>query len=302
MTRDEYLSALKANLNSLSEDEKAEALQYYSDFFEDADDDEKVMAELGTPEEAAEKIKENFSNALVKTAEEKSDSESGSSPETSENFCASYDKAAITKVELNLGACHVVAIPGDKWKVETRGIRKENFTCSVVNNKLHINSIKKRSVFGFMNHEEKEKIVARILITIPENASIEEMKVQLGAGFFESKEVSIFSQKLIVNLGAGNLILNGFSSGHSELKVAMGNAEIKGDLKGRTNIDCGMGAVTLRLAGKQDDYSLDCKVGLGEVRLNDIKYAGVQNVNPAGKKENHISINCGMGSVNCKTN
>lgn len=301
MTREEYLSALKGNLNSLSEDEKAEALQYYSDFFEDANDDQKVMDELGNPEELAAKIKENFSNALVKTAAENSNEEK-STLEDSENFFASFDADSVSKVELNLGACHAVAIPGKTWKIETRGIRKDNFTCSVSGNKLHINSVKKRNFLDFLNHEPKNKMVPRILITIPEGTSLEEIKIQLGAGLFETKEVSVFSKKLIANIGAGNLILNGFSSQASELKCAMGNVELKGDLKGRTNIDCGMGAVTLRLAGKPDDYSLDCKVGLGEVRFNDTKYAGVQNVNPSNRKENHISINCGMGSVNCKTN
>ncbi|MCQ2585972.1 MAG: DUF1700 domain-containing protein [Treponema sp.] len=302
MTREEYLSALKGNLNSLSEDEKAEALQYYSDFFEDANDDQKVMDELGNPEELAAKIKEDFSNALVKTSSEKSNEEEEITLEDSENFFASYNAGSVSKVELNLGACHAVAIPGKTWKIETRGIRKDNFTCNVSGNKLHINSVKKRNFLDFLNHEPKNKMVPRILITIPEGTSLEEMKVQLGAGLFETKDVSVFSNKLIVNIGAGNLILNGFSSACSELKCAMGNVELKGDLKGRTNIDCGMGAVTLRLAGKPDDYSLDCKVGLGEVRFNDTKYAGVQNVNPSNRKENHISINCGMGSVNCKTN
>ena len=66
MTRDEYMTALKNNIQSLTVDEQNEALQYYSDYFDDADDDAKVMEELGTPEEVAKVIRERFSNTLVK--------------------------------------------------------------------------------------------------------------------------------------------------------------------------------------------------------------------------------------------
>ena len=66
MTRDEYLTALKNNIQSLTIDEQNEALQYYSDYFDDANDDEKVMEELGTPEEVAALIREKCSNSLVK--------------------------------------------------------------------------------------------------------------------------------------------------------------------------------------------------------------------------------------------
>ena len=67
MTREEYLNELKSSIMSLTTDEQAEAIQYYSDYFDEADDDEKVMHELGTPEELAKTIIEKFANALVDT-------------------------------------------------------------------------------------------------------------------------------------------------------------------------------------------------------------------------------------------
>ena len=84
MTRDEYMTALKNNIQSLTIDEQNEALQYYSDYFDDAGDDEKAMEELGTPEEVAALIREKCSNTLVKNEKaggkdesEKTDSSSG---------------------------------------------------------------------------------------------------------------------------------------------------------------------------------------------------------------------------------
>ena len=53
MNREEYLAELKKLLKSLTLDEQNEALQYYADYFDEADDDQKVIAELGSPEELA---------------------------------------------------------------------------------------------------------------------------------------------------------------------------------------------------------------------------------------------------------
>ena len=88
MTREEYLNELKSSILSLSNDEQIEAIQYYSDYFEEADDDEKVMRELGSPEELAKTIIEKFANALVdtkKTAEGASDDDEKSEKTTSSN-------------------------------------------------------------------------------------------------------------------------------------------------------------------------------------------------------------------------
>ena len=41
MTREEYLNELKSSIMSLTSDEQTESIQYYSDYFDEADDDEK---------------------------------------------------------------------------------------------------------------------------------------------------------------------------------------------------------------------------------------------------------------------
>ena len=55
MNRAEFMSALEKLLVSISEDERAEALQYYEDYFEDAgpENEEQVIKELGSPEKVA---------------------------------------------------------------------------------------------------------------------------------------------------------------------------------------------------------------------------------------------------------
>jgi uncharacterized membrane protein len=60
MKREEYLKELKNCIQALPIEEQNEALDYYFNYFEDANDDEKVISELGSPEELAEEIKAKF--------------------------------------------------------------------------------------------------------------------------------------------------------------------------------------------------------------------------------------------------
>ena len=72
MNRDEYIKNLRTFIQPvLTLEEQEEALQYYMDYFEEADDDEKVMKELGTPEELAKTIIEKFANVPVASVKEK---------------------------------------------------------------------------------------------------------------------------------------------------------------------------------------------------------------------------------------
>ena len=62
MNRREYIERLEQLLLVLSQEEREEALQYYTDYFEDAgaEREEDVIRELGSPEEVAAKIRAGF--------------------------------------------------------------------------------------------------------------------------------------------------------------------------------------------------------------------------------------------------
>ena len=131
-----------------------------------------------------------------------------------------------------------------------------------------------------------------------------------------------------MNVDAGNLVLDGIFGGKINMRCGMGNLEFKGsvtgsvnldcgmgsvnlklkgdpksysyDAKGVSNIDCGMGAIKLELKGNEEEYSHDAKVGLGDFKFNNNKQSGVCKVYASSRKQNHFSVNCGMGSVNIK--
>lgn len=297
MTRDEYLAELKLKLSSLSQDELNEAMQYYSDYFDEANDDEKVMAELGSPEELSKVIVEKFANVLVKTEDVKSEeNDTKSTIQTTDALYFEFDKNAVKNVSFNFGAAQVVAISGSKFSFETRGISKDAFNCSINSEGTLIVNNEKRINLNFFSHQRNVRVVPKILVTIPDGFYVEKLKINVGAGSFETKNINLKFEKATISLGAGNLVLNNLYGGSANISCGMGNFQLSGTLSGKTNIDCGMGAVKLNLSGNSSEYSYDAKVGLGDFRFNEEKRSGVGQVKNS-VKDNNFSVNCGMGSV-----
>lgn len=301
MTRDEYLNELKNKIMSLSLDEQNEAIQYYSDYFAEANNDEKVIEELGSPDELAKTIIEKFANALVKTeSSEKEDSDSKNEDKSYVNDDALYyefDKEKVSDLYMSFGAAEVVLIPGSTYSVETRGINAEAMNCHLGSDGvLNINNSRRLNI-NFWSHDRKSRVVPRILVTIPENAKVNKLKVSVGAGNFRAKDISLYFEKGTVDLGAGNITLKSVLGGKLNLRCGMGKLEYYGSLTGHSNIDCGMGSCKLVLKGNTNDYSYDAKVGLGDFKFNGEKKSGVCQVVNNQKKENHFSVNCGMGNV-----
>ena len=72
MDRKEYLERLEQLLLVLPQEEREEALQYYTDYFDDAgaENEEKVIWELGSPEEVAAKIRAGYSGEYAEYSEQ----------------------------------------------------------------------------------------------------------------------------------------------------------------------------------------------------------------------------------------
>ena len=58
MKFEEYIERLRAGLKGLDPDEAESAVQYYTELIEEAEDPEEQMASLGSPEDLAQRIKE----------------------------------------------------------------------------------------------------------------------------------------------------------------------------------------------------------------------------------------------------
>lgn len=311
MNREQYLNKLKNLLPSLSEEERNEALQYYSDYFDEADDDEKVIAELGSAEEVAQNIIEKFAGVPATTDSVNEEKEERAEYENvhtlaDDALCFDFEDKDIRAMKMQLGGCSAVFIKGKQWMIESRGLLRDEIECRVMNDgTLVVNIIsgsKRFHFFGFFNHERKTRHIPRLLVTIPENASLRKVNLKVGAGNFLFKDSVFTTEDLFCEIGAGNLSLNGIEITNMKMSCGMGNVSFAGSVKKNLILDCGMGNIKMDLDGNQNDYSFDCKVGLGDFRFGDKSYSGVHTVIAEYKKEKHISANTGLGTIRIKFN
>lgn len=72
MNRKEFMERLEKLLWNISDSEREEALQYYNDYFDDAgaENEARVIEELGSPEQVAQKIKAGLSDAASEYTEQ----------------------------------------------------------------------------------------------------------------------------------------------------------------------------------------------------------------------------------------
>ncbi len=310
MTREEYLNELKSSIMSLSSEEQAEAIQYYSDYFDEADDDEKVMRELGSPDELAKTIIEKFANALVDTKSADSDNGKAESNNEENHYsderCSidalyfEFSKSEVRNLSMDFGAAEVAIIEGEKYCIETRGLPEECLNCYLSKEGTLVLSNIRRFNLNFWSHNRRSRIVPRVLVTLPRNGSVEKFRIAIGAGKVTSRALSFKCDSGNIDVGAGNMVLNGIFGGRLDMRCGMGNLNFKGSVTGSVNLDCGMGNVGLELKGNPKTYSYDAKVGLGDFRFNGEKKSGVCQIYNNQKLANHFSVNCGMGSVNIK--
>lgn len=305
MTREEYLSALKNEIMSLTQDEQAEALQYYSDFFEEANDDEKVIAELGTPEELAKTITAKFANAVVPTESDEETEETSSSNKNDSEYGEtvlyySFENNDVRNLDLSFGIAQVVMIKGEHYAVETRGISANDLSCHLSAEGTLCIANNRKVNFSFFSHDRGVRFVPRVLITVPSFTELNKFALKMGAGDFKSKDVDIKCSTGAITVGAGSVKIGSVKGGELDFRCGMGSLEFKGSVTGNSDLDCGMGNLKLSLEGNEEDYSYDLKLGIGDFKINKDKRGGFYQSVMNGRKKNHFSVNCGMGSVNIK--
>lgn len=306
MSREEYLSCLRNNIMSLTQDEQDAAIQYYSDYFEEANDDEKVIADLGTPEELAKSIIEKFANALV-TKEQINENENKEEvfEKNSNALFFSFSQADVKNIYFKFGAANVflTSTDAENITIETRGLIESDFKCTIKDKDcLYVENTNRLGFLNFFNHERTSRMVPKILIFLPKKINLKHLDISVGAGLIRSENLDVLFESSKIDIGAGNAILNGFNGGKIKANCAMGNLEYTGTLSKESLFDCGMGNMVFKLTGDISEYSYDCKVGLGKIKINDNIQSGITKNFSSSKKENHLSINCGMGNVEIKIN
>jgi len=198
----------------------------------------------------------------------------------------------INNLKIELAACEAIIVSGSDFAVHST---RNNCNIKQEGNSLKIEGRKNWFPFDFGRPN-------KIKITVPVNHFFDNLEIELGAGKLTSN-TSIKTKTFEAEIGMGECILSNINSTENlDVKVGMGNMEIQGYFQEKLKLECGMGNISVKTAGKASDYSYKAEVGMGSVRINSTEITGIggNSVSPYTAK-NHIKIECGLGSVSVQT-
>lgn len=212
----------------------------------------------------------------------------------------------ISSLKLDLKSSNLQIKTGEEFEVKTNNPRTEYINTDG-NIKIQDNNAK----WHFGNNK-----LATIIIYLPENKTLDEITMNIGAGTIsidtlEAQNLSLdlgagnitienlmIFKNAKINGGAGNININSGKISNVDLDLGIGETNIKADITGKSKIDTGIGTLNLYLMSAQENYKLHIDKGVGHVKFNnDI----ISDDTDIGNGDNYIKINGGIGDIKIET-
>lgn len=125
-----------------------------------------------------------------------------------------------------------------------------------------------------------------------------DLNIAVGAGTMKVNGFTV-TEEMDVEVGAGELIIEGGEYTDVDMECGVGNIEMKGTLNRNLTAECGMGNVSILLNGKEEDYNYTMECSMGNLEMNGNTYSGFggkESVTNPGAKGT-IDLECSMGNL-----
>lgn len=290
MTKSEFLMNLRQELSFLPEEELNDAIRYYDEYISEAgQDEEKIIADMGT----ARKVAEDFKNEYYDKRKTNADSEiakvnntkRGMRPWVVVLICILSIGFGIPIIEYTrsflpgmAGACLIVILILIIFKVlsdrQNRNTNRANTriqTCSDIkdiNLELKAGNFQLKTGDGFSVDTAMSRSVS-VHSYISNNTWFVRSDVNIGNGIDDIIQLTIpkefHAEDARIRLAAGNILVSGLSSDNTVISVDAGKCEIKDMYSRNLNVKVGMGDMTSSCY-MNGDVCINC--GMGKVDLN----------------------------------
>ncbi|MGI5060641.1 DUF4097 family beta strand repeat protein [Treponema denticola] len=314
MTKDQFLTELNSYLSVLKPEDRKNTIEFYEEYFEDAESEEAAIEELGAPKKLAEEIID-FHKTSYK----------GENTQVSRQF--SPDES-ISEIILNITAAKVLINASQEEKIEytTQNIADDDFSAKIENGKL---IIKEKPVFffskkGFASFLENFNINTsfnagkrEIIINIPKDTRLEKLEFNSQMGSLKIEEVNVevtegyttcgnFSvksglhKKIDFNTSAGSINISDIDIETMKLSSSAGAIKFENIKAG--NISASTGAGTIDFIKTESSY-INANSGAGNITGNELKSDRGKFNTGAGTNKfqkcdfNEAILNTGAGSI-----
>lgn len=214
----------------------------------------------------------------------------------------------ISNLDIDLNTSNLVIKEGQDFKIE---ISKELEDEIIYGNESNTLILKDSEDVNFYLKKEEKSII----LYVPKDYEFETVKIANGIGkcdieYIKASDLeiklgvgtstfeNIVSDNVEIKGGVGEVKINNFYFKTLNLETGIGKFSLTGKVLDNAKINSGIGKLDLNLLGSNDEYSIDTKIGIGKISLNNEKCS---SNNTYGKGKAKIYVNGGIGEVEIKT-
>ena len=216
---------------------------------------------------------------------------------SNKEFMSTVIENSVNNLDIDISSAKVTFKVANDYKVL---VSNKDIIVKVNNNLL---TIKEKNNFMNINNNDE------IIIEIPRDIKFEKVNIDSGAGemiidgiYSNSFELSLGAGKVDINnlevynsgnidAGASNLTISNSIINNLDLDIGIGSASINGIITGKSEIDAGVGNLLLNL--KSNNYKYIVDKGVGNISLNSKKIKS----GTYGNGTNIIDIDGGIGTI-----
>ena len=200
---------------------------------------------------------------------------------------------AFTEIEMQVAVGDVIVRRGTEFQIEVAfegTVRGEPYRIEyeVTDGTLNVVSFPKH------HNDNDGDCSGQVLVTVPEDTTLEEIKISLGVGNVTLRELSVDEAEL--ETGVGDLSVIDTAAGEVELKTGVGDVEISGVPAAEMELTTGVGNVAAKLDCTPEECSWTLTSGVGSIQVD-----GVTSLLSASQKAPNGSCrltgSTGVGSV-----
>lgn len=135
---------------------------------------------------------------------------------------------------------------------------------------------------------------ARVVITVPEEAELEDLTVYADLGDVELDGIAVQTAELTLDLGS--LTGRGVTVSRSRMwRPIWAMWSSAGNLRGETVVNASLGSVSLDLEGAESEYRYDLSVDLGKLTVNGKDFESEVS---GGRGDDSLEVYADLGDVN----
>lgn len=257
MTRAEYLRRLEQALCDMPDEERRRAMEYYENYFDEADSEQAALDALGAPEKAAADILRDFqTTAEAQQLKQRKKRRrncliagllavvvccSGAvaahySISNKRELLETKDLAPeqeIRSLNLEIEGAQIFIQTGEEWRLDAG----ESTTVYLDGSYLYIGQKDKTGLF--------QRQPGQIILTVPPG-EVNELNISVATGNLEIQHVTI-PERFSCNMGTGSAVLNDITSEQVVLYADAGEIIWNGVIATEGFINCNTGSIDVNL-------------------------------------------------------